>query len=401
MVTESFKFDLPDNETDRIQRLRDYCILDSHNEHAFDNLAHLASGFFDTSIALIGFMDDDREWYKAVVGVDWSELDRKYSLSNLVLNAGDIVMIDNTREDSRCEGSDLVEGEPAIRSFAGAPLKTSDGLVIGTLSVMDRQPRCFNSNDRDMLNRLASETMTQIDLRYRNEERRKVNQDLREELQHYKEKLHEKTLEHKELLHRTKNHFTRIKSLLSLQKAKIKDESNYQALELAETRLHTFISLHDQLNEAKQSTSLSSLKYLESITRNIGSLFSEEDELPTVTTNIEDLVLPNDIALKFGLVLNELITNAYQHVFLEGRGSSLTINFYKKGGYYQLEVSDDGPGYSEREDLNQSYETGLQLIKDLVEYGGDGSLQHDFDDGAHFTISLPVPETTESGSETE
>ncbi|MFB6345605.1 MAG: sensor histidine kinase [bacterium] len=385
-------FKVPDNEADRIQRLKNYHILDSPSEPSFDNLTKLAVDIFEMPIAIIGLIDSDRQWHKSYVGFDFEELDRACSFCNDLLIDNQVMTIEDARNDPRVSDNPIVTGDPYIRSYAGAPIETEDGYILGAFCVLDREPRSFSETERNILRGLANEAMTQINLRYENEERRRTNQQMQEEIKHYEEQLYEKNLEQEELLHRAKNHFSQVKSLLSLQKSKLTDPDNIRALELAEIRLHAFVSIYDQLNKAKESLTINSNQYLSSISSNILKVFDDISPPISIEQNIEDLELSSDNALKFGLALNELMTNAYKHVFLPKLGSRLILIFGARGDELVLSVEDDGPGLSSKDQSDGNPPQGLNILQDIIEYDGKGSVDYREDNGAIFTVRIPRAE---------
>lgn len=209
-------YSVPDNELERLQRLKDYYILDSPSEPSLDNLTRLAADIFEMPIAIIALIDEGRQWHKSYVGFDFEELDRTCSFCNDLMMSGVVMTINDASTDPRVSDYPLVTGEPYIRSYAGAPIKTDDGYTIGAFCVFDREPRNFTENETNILRGFAGAAMAQIDLRYENEERRQANLELQNEIKNYEEQLYEQAIQQEELLHRTRNHFMRIKSTLSL-----------------------------------------------------------------------------------------------------------------------------------------------------------------------------------------
>ena len=128
---------LINHEAARLEALNQYEILDTAAESAFDDLARLASYICGTPIALINLIDANRQWFKAKVGLDASELPRDSGFCPLTIGQSDIVIIPDTLADQKSRENLVVSQNPFVRFYAGAPLITAEGYAIGTLCVVD------------------------------------------------------------------------------------------------------------------------------------------------------------------------------------------------------------------------------------------------------------------------
>ena len=125
---------LAENEAERLEALERYQILDTEPEEAFDGLTYLASQVTDMPIALLGLMDRDRQWFKSGVGAKFSEIPREYSFcQHTILHPEQLLVVPDAQHDERFKNSPLVVGEPNVRFYAGAPIFSMDGAVLGTL----------------------------------------------------------------------------------------------------------------------------------------------------------------------------------------------------------------------------------------------------------------------------
>ncbi len=156
-----------DRETQRLRSLRDYDVLDSANEDAFDDLVLLAARFTAAPMATISFLDGRRQWFKASRGLPVTETERRIALCDYTIRGADVFAVEDTLTDPRFAANPLVTGEPRIRAYAGVPLLTVDGAALGSLAVMDHVPRQFTPEQIDSLRRLARQVMTQLELRQR------------------------------------------------------------------------------------------------------------------------------------------------------------------------------------------------------------------------------------------
>jgi GAF domain-containing protein len=153
------------NETRRLDALRAYEILDTPPEQSFDDLARLAAAVCETPIALVSFIDDRRQWFKARTGFDAAEPPREVSFCAQAISGRDIFLVPNTLTDDRFSTNPYVSGPPHIRFYAGMPLLTSSGEALGTISVMDRSPRALTPAQQDGLRALGRQVMTALELR--------------------------------------------------------------------------------------------------------------------------------------------------------------------------------------------------------------------------------------------
>lgn len=161
------KADLPENEQSRLQALQSYCILDTLPEEAYDDITLLASKICDAPIALVSLIDSDRQWFKSKQGLNVSETHRDHAFcAHAIHHPEDLLIIPDTHEDKRFTDNILVTSSPFIRFYAGAPLVTTSGDVLGTLCVIDRQPRKLSASQEKTLSSLARLVMTQLELRH-------------------------------------------------------------------------------------------------------------------------------------------------------------------------------------------------------------------------------------------
>lgn len=154
---------LPDNEDERLRALRALDILDTPPEERFDRITRLASNVLGTPIALISLVDASRQWFKSKVGMSCDQTGRDVSFcAHAILGDGAFV-IEDAEQDPRFSGNPLVTGEPFVRFYAGQPLRDRDGHKLGTLCILDSQPRGLTPTDEAVLRDLASMAEAELD----------------------------------------------------------------------------------------------------------------------------------------------------------------------------------------------------------------------------------------------
>jgi len=153
-------------EADRLQAIASYDIVDTPREKDFDDIARVAAEMLKMPISVVTFIMSDRQWFKSAVGLgDMTETPRDVAICNqAILQPGGLVVPDTT-QDPRFRDNPLVTGEPHLRFYAGALLETPEGLPLGTLCVLDYQPREFTPQQAFVLQTLARQVMAQLDLR--------------------------------------------------------------------------------------------------------------------------------------------------------------------------------------------------------------------------------------------
>ncbi|MFO1488192.1 MAG: GAF domain-containing protein [Verrucomicrobiota bacterium] len=152
-------------EIQRIKVLWDYDVLDTVPERVFDDLTELAAKICNAPIALISLIDEERQWFKAKVGISVQETSRDISFCSHAIQSDGLFLVPNAAKDPRFAQNPLVTSDPKIRFYAGMPLVTPDGHALGTLCVIDKVPRQLRPEQEQALIILARHVMIQLEIR--------------------------------------------------------------------------------------------------------------------------------------------------------------------------------------------------------------------------------------------
>jgi diguanylate cyclase (GGDEF)-like protein len=150
------KPDIPQDEQARLETLRSLSILDTPPEERFDRLTRMAKRQLGVPIALVSLIDENRQWFKSCLGLGVNETSRDISFCGHAILGNDIFIIPDAQKDDRFADNPLVVGDPKIRFYAGYPLKAPNGHKLGTLCIVDQQPRNLGAEDLEALEDLAS-----------------------------------------------------------------------------------------------------------------------------------------------------------------------------------------------------------------------------------------------------
>lgn len=156
---------LPSNEVARLEALRQYNVLDTEPEAAFDDLTRLAARICQVPIALVSLVDAERQWFKSRVGLAATETCRDVAFCAHVILQDKLFLVPDATKDERFANNPLVASNPNIRFYAGVPLITSEGFALGTLCVIDYVPRQLSIEQQEILITLGHQVTTQLQLR--------------------------------------------------------------------------------------------------------------------------------------------------------------------------------------------------------------------------------------------
>ncbi|NLR93380.1 sensor histidine kinase [Flammeovirga agarivorans] len=157
---------IPKNELERLEELKSYSILDTLEEDDYDNLTAIASEICQTPISLVSLVDDKRQWFKSHHGIDADHTPKEVAFCAHAINKPkEVLIVNDSREDVRFHDNPLVVGETKVIFYAGVPLVSEKGLPMGTLCVIDHEPRELTSSQVETLRALGQQVMRLMELR--------------------------------------------------------------------------------------------------------------------------------------------------------------------------------------------------------------------------------------------
>jgi GAF domain-containing protein len=159
------KASLPANEAERLAALKEYHILDTGAEQSYDDITALAAHICKMPIAMISLVDEARQWFKSKVGLEQEQTSRDVAFCAHAILQNEPFIVRDATKDRRFADNALVTGEPHIRFYAGIPLTNPEGLALGTLCVVDHQPRRLSTGQQKALHALSRQVMTLLEFR--------------------------------------------------------------------------------------------------------------------------------------------------------------------------------------------------------------------------------------------
>jgi GAF domain-containing protein len=156
---------IPPNEAERLAALREYQILDTETERAYEDITTLAAYICEVPVAMISLVDESRQWFKSKLGLNRQETPRDVAFCAHAILQSEPLIVRDALKDGRFADSELVRRSPRIRFYAGFPLTTPEGFALGTLCTIDRRPRQLAPGQKNAMAALARQVMVLLDLR--------------------------------------------------------------------------------------------------------------------------------------------------------------------------------------------------------------------------------------------
>ncbi len=212
-------------------------------------------------------------------------------------------------------------------------------------------------------------------------ERKEANQQI-------KKALEEKEILIKEIHHRVKNNLIVMSSLLNLQADYVKDKASYEMFMESKNRAKSMALIHERLYQSTDLREIDFGEYIRSLSMDLYRTYVSKPELIKLEMDLEPVKVDINTAIPCGLIINELVTNAFKHAFPDNMGGNVNIKFYSEDKNLVLDVSDDGVGFPKEIDFKNTDSLGLKLVN-VLNSQIDGEIKFKIDNGTEFMIILP------------
>lgn len=305
-------------ENERLEELHRYGILDTEREREFDELVEIVSDICEAPVAVLNFIDEGRQWFKAEVGLGIRSTPLDTSLCGHVILQHDFVEIPDTLKDRRMADNALCTAEPGFRFYAGYVLKGSNGLPLGTLCVLDYKPRSLSERQRNLLRIISKHVMRELDLRIALEQ----EQALRREVDH-----------------RVKNSLASIGALISMKARRESNDAVRLALEDASSRICSVSALHAELHNLVRGQLVDLQSLLGRIESDLRQLIPDSVKL---LINVQTERTTPAFANAVLLIVNEFVSNSVKHGQNGDGGGVIQIDIRSSNREWQIVCKDDG-----------------------------------------------------------
>jgi two-component sensor histidine kinase len=330
----------PDNEEARLEAVQRYDVLDTPPDEPLDRIAALAARLFQAPVAGISIVDRDRIWFKSRHGFDVAEVARDPGLCASAILSAEPWIVRDAENDVRARMNPLVVGAFGLRFYVGVPLTTRDGFNLGTLCVIDRQPRQVDPQDVAHLRDLAAIATDQLELRLAMRQMARNAEIMTREIDH-----------------RVMNSLQFVASLLNLQSRRATTPETTEELKVAATRVAAVARVHRHFYARGSAESVEGLTYLQRLCRDLSGILQA-----SIAVEGTDGIIPTSQIVPIGLLVNELITNAVKH----GAGRVEVTFTSADAGHFLLTIADEGPGLPAGFDATAGRGLGMKVITSLV-----------------------------------
>ncbi len=356
---------IPDNEAQRLASLERYAVMDTPSEVAFERMVRLVARIFEVPVAMVTFIERDRQWFKACIGTDLRENTRALSFCSYTILTDAVMVVPDALLDERFRDNPIVLGL-GVRFYAGAPLRTSDGHNIGTLCIYDFKPRPdLTPAQRETITDLAASVIDDLEARLTAQRATQAEQALavvNRELEGRLEQLQALNTAQQRFVadasHELRTPLTLIQGNIEVVLRHPDLDITERALALTEAargaeRLGRLVSdmLHLVRNDVPQSQTHDSLDFAQLVRSSL------EESRPlahdhVLTSSIESTGSIVGHADRIRQLVMILIDNACKYTPAAGRVNVVTVNHEDE---IELRVEDTGVGIGEH-DLERVFE---------------------------------------------
>lgn len=356
----------PLNEQERLKALKSYEILDTVSEDEYDSIVKLASHICNTPIALISLVDEDRQWFKAKVGLDASETHRDLAFcAHAILNPSEPLIVEDATQDSRFKDNPLVLESPSIRFYAGYPLNDEQNNSLGTLCVIDKKPHKITATQHEALTILSHYVVSLMQLRRHRDSLQKMVDEQVHTIVEALAKAEKASKLKSEFLsnisHELRTPLHGIKNLTRLCEESIESNNIHEALDYlhdidvsGDRMVHLVGNLLDlsKLEAGSTKFDFSNFEVIHLIKTCIAEM-KKKSERKNISIRFHEsssdaMSVVADYAQLKQVMLN-LLSNAIK---FSPEGGKVEITYGVKNNQFSLSISDNGCGIPEEEKVN-------------------------------------------------
>ncbi|GAA4281315.1 sensor histidine kinase [Gaetbulibacter aestuarii] len=394
---------LSENERERLVALNSYRILHTPPEKEYDEITKLASLICNAPTSHISFMDSDNQWTKSCLGMDGKDIKRELTFcGHTILNKIEPLIIPDTSKDIRFHDNPFVKGDPYFAFYAGFPLVNPEGHSLGTLCVLDKEPRELDSDQIMALKVLSNQILKLLELR-------RKNIALNETIQYLNIKNQRLNDFVKVTAHDIKSPLSSLVMLADALQDEYWDSLNSEVKNIVDHINQSGTYLSDLVDGILKNSKKIDDSHLDKeeiqVKTNVGNLISVLDVFEEVNFNIEisdELeIYTNKTA--FNQILTNLINNSIK--YNDKEVTEITITITEDIEFVVVNIIDNGLGIKEDElhgifnlfsttsntdrEGFQGTGIGLTTVKSLVEsLGGTISVNSKYGEGTHFRFTL-------------
>ena len=328
----------PHREKQRMEAVARYDILDTPPDGVFDRITALAARRFKVPISIISVVDHDRIWFKSHHGIAVKQIGRDPGLCASAILSDEAYVLVDASVDPRSLANPLVAGDFGLRFYAAVPLTTRDGHNLGTLCVIDKEPRPVTEEELADLNDLASLVVDQLELRLA-----------------AKQSVEQAKLLAREIDHRVMNSLQFVVGMLNIQARSASDETASELREMA-ARVSAVATVHRNFYST-ETQDVPCVSYLRRLCADVSKIANVK-----IHADGDNAPVPAEWIQPIGLVTAELVTNAAKH-----GAKSVDVRFASDGESFALTVWDDGPGLPKGFSLDSSSSgLGMKVLSTLA-----------------------------------
>lgn len=392
----------PKDEIERLEALVQYEILDTEPEREYDDIAKIAAEVCEVPVALVSFIDKNRKWHKAKVGIGVSEMKRDIAVcSHTIVHDHEMMIVEDTRTDIRFGTSPVNQSDTPVIFYAGVKLRSVEGYVLGTLCVVDHKPNKISRRQQETLKALGNQVMQLLEHRRNAEVLRKIKDAQRRQYEELEQFTHT-------VIHDMNSPLANLVGVADLLQTEIKAEES-----ISQNKLEKYVGMirnaglnlklfMTELLDYYKAESLSSadiesielIPWLEELRQVIDPQQLHDIRLPGTEAKLNS----RKVALRH--ILINLIQNAIKHNPTENL--RIQVDFKDSGSWYEFSVKDNGKGIDALDQdkifdplttLNSTTSgtgLGLAIVKKIVEKErGEINLTSNKSEGSNFTFLIP------------